>query len=262
MELKKYRIIKYPGAKWASLGQIYKIWNSSNCNLFVDLFGGSGNVSLNVKASGIIYNDLNQELVNLFRTIKFNYGEFYEIALKNGNSPSVIRRFRGEGASSEIENAFATFLKFNSSFGGMGDTYGTRDEKGKITNIMRAVQQLPIIKERLLNWEIVGEDFRNVVKKYDDEKAFFYIDPPYPGKQWYDNTFSRKDMKELLSCIKSLKGKYLVNIDNENTIGRAIFGNPQFVVKYPNRNGGGNEGRPEFRYLSFYTNVGNESKKS
>lgn len=44
--------------------------NKSECETFIDLFGGSGCVSLNVDYDNIIYNELNCNIVELFRLFK------------------------------------------------------------------------------------------------------------------------------------------------------------------------------------------------
>ncbi len=255
MSLKKYRLLRYPGAKWVSLGDIYKVWNSSGCDKFVDLFGGSGNVSLNVEAEKIHYNEINADIKNLFLTLKNRYTEFYLFAAKNGISSSSLKKIKSLEGETDVEKAFATLVNYNAKFGGMGETYEARNDKDGVTNIVRVIQQMPLWHERLSKWEITGKDFREIIDSEDGEKTFFYIDPPYPGKLWYTNNFIRSDYRDLQSAMKNMKGKYLMNIDNESKEARDIFGNPQYMKKYENRNGAGNEGKPLYRYLSFYTST-------
>ena len=38
------RLLKYPGAKFVVIPDIRKVFNASHCNLFIDVFGGSGSV--------------------------------------------------------------------------------------------------------------------------------------------------------------------------------------------------------------------------
>ncbi len=255
MSLKKYRLLKYPGAKWGSLSDIYTVWKSSGCHTFVDVFGGSGNVSLNVEADKIIYNEVNEDLRNLFLTIKNRYKEFYAFAQQNGVSASALKKVRNMEGETDVERAFSTLVKYNAGFGGMGDTYEAKNNGDGLTVIRRILQQMPLWQDRLKAWDITGKDFRAIFETMDGEDTFFYLDPPYFGKSWYVNNFKRSDYRDLQSYLKSLKGKYLLNMDTESKEAKSIFGNPQYIKKYPNRNGGGNEGRPEFRYLSFYTNV-------
>lgn len=255
MSLKKYRLLKYPGAKWGSLSDIYALWKSSECHTFVDVFGGSGNVSLNVEAHKILYNEINEDLRCLFLAIKNRYKEFYAFAQQNCASASALKKVRNMEGETDVEKALITLVRYNAGFGGMGDTYAVKNNGDVLAVIRRILQQMPVWKDRLKAWDIRGNDFREILQAMDGEDTFFYLDPPYFGKSWYVNNFTRSDYRDLQSSLKNLKGKYLMNLDTESTEAKSIFGNPQYIRKYPNRNGGGNEGRPEFRYLSFYTNT-------
>lgn len=254
MVLKKYRLLKYPGAKWVSLNDVYAVWKSSGCHTFVDVFGGSGNVSLNVEAEKIIYNEINKDIRGIFQAIKNHYEEFYAYARDNGSSVSALKRVREMQSESDVERAFSALVRYNAGFGGLGDTYEARNNRDGLTIIHRIIQQMPLWHDRLNLWEIKGKDFRDIVETIDGKDVFFYMDPPYFGKSWYEDNFTKQDYKDLNNSMKSMKGKYLMNIDTGDEEVKKIFGNPQYIKKYPNRNGGGNEGRPEFRYLSFYTN--------
>jgi DNA adenine methylase len=63
------KLIKYPGSKLVIIPDIRRIFLESGEEYFVDVFGGSGSVSLNI-AGKLVYNDINDELCNLFRVIK------------------------------------------------------------------------------------------------------------------------------------------------------------------------------------------------
>ncbi|EQD59276.1 DNA adenine methylase, partial [mine drainage metagenome] len=140
----------------------------SGSALFVDVFGGSGLVSLNINAPGIVYNELNGELVNLFTVMKENprflsesLGRLLDVPAKYtgpGQEPeeidnslgyyimrrkarmrnsqvldrkslSFLREGGSKNSSSREIRAFETLYQFSTSFGGMGSTYGTPKEK-------------------------------------------------------------------------------------------------------------------------------------
>lgn len=61
--------IFYMGNKYKLLNQLTPLF-PKNINSFYDLFGGSGTVSLNVKANKIIYNELNYNVYKLFDLFK------------------------------------------------------------------------------------------------------------------------------------------------------------------------------------------------
>lgn len=58
--------IFYMGNKYKLLDQIIPLF-PDNINIFYDLFGGSGCMSANVIANKVIYNEINDNIVNLFK---------------------------------------------------------------------------------------------------------------------------------------------------------------------------------------------------
>lgn len=55
-------------------------------------------------------------------------------------------------------------------------------------------------------------DFEVVIKKYDSDKTYFYVDPPYyvvgEGNYYSNHGFGREDHERLANCLKSIKGKF------------------------------------------------------
>ncbi len=53
-------------------------------------------------------------------------------------------------------------------------------------------------------------DFEDVIKKYDNEKTYFYVDPPYwKTENYYSNhDFDRNDHERLANTLKQIKGKF------------------------------------------------------
>ena len=53
-------------------------------------------------------------------------------------------------------------------------------------------------------------DFQEVIEKYDSEKTYFYIDPPYwKTENYYSNhDFDRADHERLADCIKEMNGMF------------------------------------------------------
>lgn len=73
-------------------------------------------------------------------------------------------------------------------------------------------------------------DYREIFDKYDRDNTFFYIDPPYIGKEhYYKKTFENglADHYDLYKSIIKLKGKWLLSY-YENPILREWYGDYKF----------------------------------
>ncbi len=290
------RLIKYPGAKNVLIPEIYRVFRMSGLRMMVDVFGGSGSVSLNVKAEMNVYNDYEIELAEMFRAIQEKPNETRKLLsqisryLQQPHASKGMRKSNGHGAGNQSdrglieyveewesyrqsipnvahrsrkwqgrlptieERSVYTIYKFSSSFGGMGKTYATTREKSVQRFVSKTLENFAAIENRVRSWKIENMDFRDLIKKYDSPEAFFYLDPPYVGKQWYNYNFTKNDFTDIKSVIGKLQGKFLMNLNLGVDYFREIFGNPTFVRYYPDnnsRNGNGNLSRGK----AFYTNV-------
>lgn len=78
MNFKKEELVKsplnYTGGKFKLLPQLLPLF-PEKIDTFVDLFGGGFNVGINVKASQVIYNDIEEHVVELLKYFKNNEGD-------------------------------------------------------------------------------------------------------------------------------------------------------------------------------------------
>ncbi|MFG1519698.1 MAG: DNA adenine methylase [Thermoplasmataceae archaeon] len=294
------RLIKYPGAKSVLIPEIKRIFRSSGLHIFVDVFGGSGSVSLNVKADQVVFNDYESELADMFRAIQEKSVEVRKMISKilryqdvkygiSGTRRSLVSKTDQRGETllvdaierwemsrrlltkagqaslkrsldllSREEKAVFTIYRFSSSFGGMGNTYATAKEKSVHRYISMTLENYAAIENAVKKWKIENMDFRDLIKKYDNSRTFFYLDPPYVGKQWYNYNFTKKDFVDIKTILDTLNGKYLMNLNADVEYFKRIFGDPTFVKYYPNSNTKSDEKERRVREKGFYTNVKND----
>lgn len=75
---------------------------------------------------------------------------------------------------------------------------------------------------------IENMDFQEVVQKYDSEKTYFYMDPPYyKTEKYYSNhIFTIDTHQRLATCLQNVKGKF----------GLSYYEFPQLLEWFPKEN--------------------------
>ena len=61
--------------------------------------------------------------------------------------------------------------------------------------------------------EILNVDYKEVIEKYDSETTFFYLDPPYMGREKYyiNHDFDENSHYELASILNSIEGRFALS---------------------------------------------------
>lgn len=61
--------------------------------------------------------------------------------------------------------------------------------------------------------DIHNYDYKKVIEMYDSESTFFYVDPPYFGKEEYyiNHDFNKETHKELAEVLNNIKGRFLLS---------------------------------------------------
>lgn len=69
-----------------------------------------------------------------------------------------------------------------------------------------------------------NKDYKEVMRNYNVENAFFYIDPPYYKKFYYKYNFAEKDHIELYEELKNIKGRFLLSYQDRPFIRKLYKG--------------------------------------
>ena len=61
--------------------------------------------------------------------------------------------------------------------------------------------------------EILNVDYKEVINKYDSPETFFYLDPPYMGREKYyiNHDFDENSHYELSSILNNIKGRFALS---------------------------------------------------
>lgn len=166
-----------------------------------------------------VINDIDGELINLFRCIRSHPEELARLA---GSELSARERFEEHTEQhrgmTDIERAVRYLYLIGYSFGGKGRNYGYGTTKGPKQTLLPA-EAAAALSARMKNAYVENCCFEEILRRYDREHSFFFIDPPYydtciefsPDQ---DITFGEAEHRRLAELIKKLKGKFILTIND------------------------------------------------
>lgn len=218
-------LVAWAGGKRRLLKHLLPLIPPHAC--YVECFGGGGAMLFGKEPSKVeVFNDFNGELVNLMRQVKYHSPEMLRELSFVPNSRELFKLFLGQPGLTEIQRA-ARFLLINRwSFGGQMDSYGTTKVSGGGGGNTRQSgirQNIEAVCERLDRVNIENEDWRKLIKRYDAPETFFFFDPPYMecSSTNYE-PWTAETMAEFRAALDSLKGKWLVTVNDSPSV-RKIF---------------------------------------
>lgn len=218
------RLIQWIGGK----GLLWRwiIDNLPSGNIYVEPFGGAASVLLNKPPHPVeVYNDLNGDLVNLFRVVQdevrfeklrrrlewtmYSYDEFRK-----------ARRVLTESDDLD-ERAWAFYVGYNQGFGGRFNSVGNWGRVfvgtlGNVRGFRSGIAKLDAIHKRMARVQIDNRDALDVIRYWDSSDTVFYIDPPYPHSTRKENNDYKHEMSDsqhdvLIDLLMTIKGNYALS---------------------------------------------------
>jgi len=207
------RIVKgifgYPGGKSKSLKRLLPYLPIRN--VWVDVFGGSGIVTLNRYDSKKldVYNDRWSGVTNFFQCL-CDEVKMDEMLRRLSLMPQSKEEFylsKDWDVEDDIERATRFFYMINYSFGGLGRNWG-RATHSKPLNYANKLKRFNDVRLRFMRCQIDNEDFGEIFKSYDSYTTVFYCDPPYLEQHvgMYKHTFDIDEHRRLLDATMECKG--------------------------------------------------------
>lgn len=216
--------IGWIGGKCQLRNEIIFRFPAAGVGRYIEVFGGAGWVLFGKeKVSGQleVYNDINGNLVNLFRCVKYHCGEVQKeldwLLTSREQFFDCLTQLNSCGLT-DIQRAARFFYTVKISFGCDQRTYATSAK-----TIDNAAVYLEKVKERLRGVNIEHKDFADLIQVYDRKNALFYLDPPYVGTEgYYDSPFSAEDHQRLAELLKHIKGRFILSY-NDNAFIREQY---------------------------------------
>lgn len=182
---------------------------------YVEVFGGAGWVlfAKDKHAALEVYNDVNGDLVNLYRCVKYHPGELQRELQYNLISREQFFDYISQNdvrGQTDIQRAAKFFMLIKNSFGSDRHSFGIRSR-----DLQASIAYISEISERLNRVVIENRDFEKIIKTYDRETTLFYLDPPYyEAEKYYPDRFNPEDHVRLRDELKSIKGKFVLSYND------------------------------------------------
>ncbi|MGE4497138.1 MAG: DNA adenine methylase [Deferribacterales bacterium] len=196
---------------------------------YVEPFAGAGNVFFQKEPSKAeTLNDLNSDLVNLYRVVKNHMVEFVNQFKYVLPAREEFKRLMEvpPHTLTDIQRAARFYYLVKSSYGGKAfqPTYGYSTTRAPRLNLLRIEQDISDAHLRLCKVNIENLPYQDCIQRYDRVDTIFYIDPPYHGCEdvYGKSIFSAADFKILADNLAGIKGKFILSINDTEYI-RQVF---------------------------------------
>ena len=184
--------LNYTGGKYKLLPQLLELF-PKQVNTFVDLFAGGGNVSVNVEAEKVVFNDLMWQVPEMLQEFKKigveeslrkidGYISSYDLSKENKEGYLDLRDLYNKGKSDPLMlytlicYSFNNQIRFNNK-GAYNMPFGK--DRSSFNPTLR--EKFITFVQRLQSIEIQfsSKDFRELDLDTLGENDFVYCDPPY-----------------------------------------------------------------------------------
>lgn len=175
-----------------------------------------------------IINDINLDLVTLYRVIKHHLEEFIRYFKWELISRDEFSRFRAENPETltDIQKAarFYYLLKLGYAARVKNPAFSVATTSKPRLNLLRIEEELSAVHLRLARVYIENKDYAEIFSRFDKPDTFFYVDPPYYGCEDYygKGIFSREDFAKLRDILAGIAGKFILSINDVEHI-RNLF---------------------------------------
>ena len=192
---------------------------------YVEPFGGGAQVLFRKEPSRIeVVNDLDGDLVNFYRVCQSHYQELvrYMRFMVLSRKWFLLLQKTVPESLTDIQRAARYFYLQKSAYGGLvrRQSYAIHVIQRPNFSAGRIEEVIEQTHKRLERVQIECLPYEQILQKYDRDKTFFYLDPPYYGVRLYRYNFEPEDFERLAGNLKAIRGKFLLSINDDPEIRR------------------------------------------
>ena len=257
-------VLRWHGGKWL-LGE-WIISHFPEHRVYVEPFGGGGSILLRkAPVPNEVYNDLDDDVVNLFQILR-DPEKAKELARLVSLTPFSRTEF--EKAYIKVEDPLerARLLIVRCYMGFAGDAAGTPTATGFRANIRSTRQSpagdlrtwpfnIPAVVNRLRGVIIERKDVLVIMEKFDTPETLHYVDPPYVHStrakrrmKAYNHEMDDKDHENLATTLHKLKGFVVISGYPSDLYAKKLY--PDWEIRTKKSRTNGNQVRTEALWMN------------
>lgn len=229
-------LIPWPGGKRRLLKHLLPLVDNADHQCYVEAFAGGAAVLLarSSPAKAEVINDVNRDLVTLYRVVANHLDEFVRQFRWALSSREMFRwaQLQHVDTLTDVQRAARFFFLQSAAFGGKvsGRSFGTSTTAPARINLLRLEETLSAVHLRLARVTIECLPWRECVARYDRPHTLFFFDPPYWQTEGYGVPFEWGEYEQLAEVMRTLSGRAVLTINDHPDIRRLFRGLPTSTV--------------------------------
>lgn len=238
-----FPIIPWLGGKRRLADYIIPRFPAHEC--YVEVFaGGAALYFLRPPAPVEVINDINGELITLYRVVQNHLEEFVRQFKWALSSREVFKwaQMTHPETLTDIQRAARFYYLQHQAFGGRveSQSWGTATTAPAPTvNLLRLEETLSAAHLRLHRAYIERLDWQECIERYDRSHTLFYLDPPYWDTEGYGLPFEWPQYEAMARIVRGIKGKAVISINDHPRVRDCFAGLHMEVVPIKYQVGGG-----------------------
>ena len=194
---------------------------------YVEPFAGGAAIFFMKQPSHVeVINDLNGDLVNLYRIVKHHLEEFvrhFKWALVSREEFLMARKIDPETLT-DIQRAARFYYLQRLAFGARSvkPTFGVAKSTPPKFNLLRFEEELSQAHLRLARVIVEHLSWQECITRYDSADTVFYLDPPYWQTAGYGTDFDFENYTRMAELAAGCSGKAVISI-NDHPDMRDVF---------------------------------------
>ncbi|EJF0330071.1 DNA adenine methylase [Salmonella enterica] len=220
-------IVPWIGGKRRLAKHILPLFPGHTC--YVEPFCGAAALYFLKEPSRVeVINDVNNELVNLYRVVKHHLEEFVRQFKWALVSRQIYKWLQDtpEETLTDIQRAARFYYLQKQAFGGKvaDHTFGTSTTSAPRFNLLRIEEELSLAHLRLARTIIEHMDWTQCIERYDRPHTLFYCDPPYWGTEGYCVDFPLAEYDRMAELATRMQGKMIISVNDIPEMRKAFAG--------------------------------------